>query len=225
MKETIWIFGDSYAESAESMGQKTTFDCWYERLEEEYNVVNFAISGTGPEWSLQRLIEEDAKIDGETLDRRNKKEISILFLASHPFRFNFRFYKNPRDQNFSCTGEKRHPRNDLLKYNRFIEMFFRDYVYHNGINRKNGRLTLSNMFMVNHYARAYKKCMYIQLFESCKFDSKIAQLYSSENFYICPMTFHDFTIFEPYGTMSVPNHMDEEGHQKVYELVTDFLLD
>ena len=79
MANKLWIFGDSYAESAESMGQKTTFDCWYERLEEEYNVVNFAISGTGPEWSLQRLIEEDAKIDGETLDRRNKKEISILF--------------------------------------------------------------------------------------------------------------------------------------------------
>ena len=67
--------------------------------------------------------------------------------------------------------------------------------------------------------------MYAPIFYHDKIDSKTAQLYSSENFYIYANTFYEFTIFESYGEMKVPNHMGEEGHQKVYELVTAFLLD
>jgi len=222
MKETVWLFGDSYA-ALLAEDRDFGFTRWFQRLEEDYNVINFATGGTGPEWSLQRLIEEDGKIE-----EHDKEKISIIFLASSTFRFNFSFYAEPYLQVFAeyteMQGMKEH-KYIQKKYGKFIKTFMKDYIFPNGGRKDSEQLILSNMFMVKHYTRNYKKCMYAPIFYHDKIDSKTAQLYSSENFYIYTHTSYEFTIFESYGEMKVPNHMGEEGHQKVYELVTAFLLD
>lgn len=86
MKE-IWIFGDSYVDRNYNLNNNNT---WPLELEKKYSVKNFGIAGSGPTWSLHKLIKERQK-------RGNCSDITLIFFISEPFRLDLKFLEI-RDQ-------------------------------------------------------------------------------------------------------------------------------
>jgi hypothetical protein len=84
----VWIFGDSYAEK-----KRMDDFVWTRKIEERYDVRNFAQSGTGPTWSLKKLHDEIENNKGVDLT-----DVSVIFLISSIFRIDLRFFSDPKSQ-------------------------------------------------------------------------------------------------------------------------------
>lgn len=130
----VWIFGDSYADLNFNTAK---IDSWPLLLEKNYNVNNYALAGSGPEFSLQRLYTE---LQG--LSNEESKEISVVFLISNVTRYNFSFLK-PFQQSIVryVTFDKSDERLDAgararinslfdKKKISFIRDFFKYYHFH-----------------------------------------------------------------------------------------------
>ena len=53
MQNKIIIFGDSFADSADRKYENKNVTTWYESLESDYEIINNALSGTGPHYSFK----------------------------------------------------------------------------------------------------------------------------------------------------------------------------
>jgi hypothetical protein len=56
--KNVWIFGDSYADKNYN---NACIENWPMLLEKKYNVKNFAVAGSGPEYSINTLYNEFRK--------------------------------------------------------------------------------------------------------------------------------------------------------------------
>jgi hypothetical protein len=128
-QQKLWIFGDSYAASTyhpdSSIGEIT----WVKELEKNYDVSNFALSGSGPDYSLNNLINEIAKYKKYEL-----RDIIVIFIIPEIYRINFDFLK-PHDQivsiamhNLSLNQNGKDLIKPYLKYETFIKDVFKHYV-------------------------------------------------------------------------------------------------
>lgn len=80
MSEKIWIFGDSWAALSYN---NANIESWPIMIAKKYTVNNFAIAGSGPEYSLSTLIKNmNTATDSEL------KNTSVFFIISHSMRFN-----------------------------------------------------------------------------------------------------------------------------------------
>ena len=93
---TIYIFGDSYA--AADYGREDWK--WTKVLSNLYNIKNFAVSGSGSNYSFSRILEliENNKI--------KENDIMIVFLPEW-YRMNFSFFEIG-DQGLSLVYNDRH---------------------------------------------------------------------------------------------------------------------
>ena len=132
-KPKLLIFGDSFADP--TYNPTEAFLAYYYRLEKYFTVENFESCGSGPEWSLQQFL----KFDNST-PYDNKKNIRILFIASHWSRFNFSFYTHPSDQIYGLKYFTLASKYE--KYKNFINGFLKHYV------SKNDHFVLQNMLLV-----------------------------------------------------------------------------
>lgn len=131
--KTIWIFGDSYADPQQNIAN---IDSWTILLDKKYNVKNFALGGSGPEYSLEKIYSELEKVSAE-----EAKDIIVIFLISNLTRYNFTFLKPHRQSIVRyVTFDKRDERIDssviyriksLLdkKKINFIRDFFKYYHF------------------------------------------------------------------------------------------------
>ena len=223
MKQKLWIFGDSFADPR--YNPTTQFKTWHYQLEENFEVENFGISGSGPEWSLQQFLKLD-----ESTPNHEKKNINILFLGSQWTRFNFSCYKQAGDQllitqlgksdvEYKGIFVKFAEYVEYKKFVKFARAFLTYYVPNN--NHNNNQFILQNMLLLNHYTRHYKKCVYWPIFEPI--EEEVRELYNSEKFYIVKDMMRELEIFEPFGKETYPNHMPEKSHNIVYQKVMKFL--
>jgi hypothetical protein len=53
MQNKIIIFGDSFADPKERKKENQKVTTWYESLESDYEIINNALSGTGPHYSFK----------------------------------------------------------------------------------------------------------------------------------------------------------------------------
>ena len=84
MKKLL-IFGDSFADRDHLPSDYQ----WVRLLEKHFKVENYARAGTGPQWSLNLLLERISKI---------KSNSNLLFIESHPSRVNLQKYKDLQEQ-------------------------------------------------------------------------------------------------------------------------------
>lgn len=121
MKEKVWIFGDSYSDP--NYLEENTFS-WPTQLAKNYDVRNFSIRGTGPEWSLNLLLAQIKPI--ETTD-----DVNLIFFVSNPIRFDFKFYKDPKDQAlFQYVVDRCHSEPGESLVNKYLDRkrFFKEFV-------------------------------------------------------------------------------------------------
>ncbi len=203
MKQTLWLFGDSFADPHYPNHDIT----YHYKLEKHFEVENFAYGGTGPEWSLQQFLSADKKIPHD-----EKKNINILFLASHWARFNIKIIDHGNQDSISKLASPSGPTHKIAPIMKriFINQFFKEYAFHNNT------FILHNMLLVKHYARDYKKCIYWPIFDLI--EDKVRELYHSKNFYIQDYLLSDYhDPSEDEETSRCANHMNEKSHDKVYE--------
>ena len=84
MKKLL-IFGDSFADR----DHLPTDYQWVRRLEKNFVIENYAKSGTGPQWSLNLLLDKLEEQDGNA---------NLLFIESHPSRLNLSSYTDLQEQ-------------------------------------------------------------------------------------------------------------------------------
>jgi len=54
----LWRFGDSYVDPKyDNQLVEPSDNTWVNKLKQNYRVSNFAIQGTGPQWSIYKLID------------------------------------------------------------------------------------------------------------------------------------------------------------------------
>lgn len=90
IQKDIWIFGDSFADSF--WPKPVDFTPWPGRLDINYQTLNMAKIGTGPDYSLNLLIQLFAATPKQYLKKK-----TLIFFCSDPFRLNLKCYKDPME--------------------------------------------------------------------------------------------------------------------------------
>lgn len=207
MKE-LWIFGDSYADP--SYPQLNT---WPKKLERQYKVSNFALKGTGPDWSLDKL-----KTQIEDTNQSQLKNVNVIFLISDIRRYNLSFLE-PRHQVFDFTTRRAGIPNDTLinlkkkykKYEDFYNQFEKYYITNSSYIDTEVKKIISYLFMQTRY---FNKLLVWPIFDDV------------ENFVPDNKTFHvpskclrklTDTGNTIIGEDTLANHLTQEQHDCVFD--------
>jgi hypothetical protein len=134
-KKKLWIFGDSFADPHYMVDNKPGTGTWVSGLTERYDTTNFSRCGTGPDWSINHLL--DAM---EQTPEHELQNISVIFLISYTLRFNLGFLDD-RDQVLCSllagdeSWQEIKTDTDYSNYCKFMFMFFEHYVVHSKYDR------------------------------------------------------------------------------------------
>lgn len=212
----ILLFGDSYADK-NSTGE---YVGWPSLLENYYKVTNFALSGSGPDYQLQLLLDSIAA--------NNYSKFSntvVIFLVSGTSRFIFDFYNSPRDHHLSLQLSSDNITNEspgydelkpYLKYKNFILDFYRYYGTSDIVQY--GQL-LKTVGVLNLYATLFDKILVWPVFDNIHYDLPLM----SSN-----LTFIPTPLFNiegnPYGDADIrPNHLIKENHHVMVSQLIEWI--
>jgi hypothetical protein len=222
-KKKLWIFGDSYA--APNHGQPICKRYW-EYLKDNFDIDNFAISGTGPGHSFKLLADKISK--NSTVDT------SLLFLVSSIYRFDFPFLKNENHQcrlksliDNQVSAEIRKDIEYLEPEKKHIEWFFKNYAltvdyhltfYHyisslSVLSNKFEKTLVWNIFPIfdlDPLAKNFSKHYRDSIAGTSKFQYVNYPLYTLSSL-------HDTAVLDPNPAVHDPrpNHFGEEMHDKL----------
>ena len=220
--KNVWIFGDSYADK---YFNTANIENWPMLLEKNYNVKNFAIAGSGPEYSINILYDEVEKLDTD-----DAKKITVIFFISDVSRYNFSFLK-AREQCLIkfASLDNLDKLNNLRKYVRnnrclkdkkqisFIKDFFRDYH----LNQPDEIQYLKILGTLKILSNRFEKILCIPCF------SQIPDYVSTntDNFYLfshTPFYMIDYENFN-FGQDPRSNHLANAKHPVFYEQLKNWI--
>jgi len=220
--QKVWIFGDSYAND--------TYDkpyAWTKRVAKKYNTVNYAISGSGPEYMIGIFQEELLKTDIDEL-----KKINLIFVLSNDARKNFSFTIRPEDQAV-MLDMIRHKGRDKDVYIRkraslyindikFIRNFYKKYYLHNDLGDFR---QLQYVGILKEFSQFFNKVLVISVFDDYrdsllykKFDTTITD---TENFTFCKGP--SLYSVEKDINKTLPNHLSSTNHDLLYNEIENWL--
>lgn len=232
MKE-VWIFGDSYAQKEPAIFKSTknltnltdsSFTTWPNQLEKKYNIKNFAKGGTGPSWSLNKLLEQI-----ENTDKNNLKNINVIFLVSAIWRLDLLFYKSESDQflttiipseelwNIKKTKEIKKAVSPYSAQKNFVKDLWKYYL----LTDTYEKIELTKILgAVNLYSSFFEKILVWPIFNKFKTDIN----YSNNNFYYINNLLFDIEK-DPYGCGYDPrrNHLSKENHNIMTQQLTNWI--
>jgi len=232
MKQKLWIFGDSYADQKTNYQEmeQITWEGWTHWLKADYDVENFALSGTSGDTCFLRLAN---KVDEYQPDEL--KDISVVFiLADVKDRVPLTGYTDDQQWSFMFNAYPEKEYNDVVgnldtwpKYHSFAKTFISDYMetdeYQNRIKLFLGAL--------DHYASFFKKfiCITVDKYEVLKKGWGAKHKFAHMEFR------HDLTLedlsnagelpsdvyLNEFGNGKhpkhlYPNHLDERHNKKMY---------
>jgi hypothetical protein len=221
--QKVWIFGDSYAADVSDESY-----AWPRRLSLKYNVENFAISGTGPEYILKLFRNE---LDSPSLNPKDLNDINLIFFLSHDSRKDFKFLKDPSDQccmlhiasetKFEQDWASRRVK-EYTKEKNFITHFYRDYYLHNNLCDFDH---LKYVGILKEFSRFFKKTLVVPVFDPPhhgilhqKFDTTVED-YGNFSYAKGPALF--FVENEVNGEM--PNHLCIENHNRMFDQLKNWI--
>lgn len=218
----LWIFGDSYASEDWNSSEYP----WPAQLEKKYNVKNYAVSGTGPMHSVNKLYELISGANREVL-----KDTSLIFYMSSIHRANFSFLEHPRDacfmthmaSNATLPVENSWSKERYKFYNKhlnFIKSFFKNYGMYNQEALNMAQLGYMTLLKEAASNNVFKKVLVVPIFEPPGFPNFFIS--SKDNFTLAKggvLHTHD----EQNIDIDLPNHMREENHNIVYKMTVDWL--
>ena len=147
----VWIFGDSYVDRNWHTNCKDY--SWVTELEKNYDVENYAVMGSGPEYSFSKLYQ--------TIKNNNKslKNICVIFISSDLHRLNLNFWHTPQDQVYLKSLLDKNIDKKNLKYiakKLFVKDLFRFYLTEDWQSNRE----LHNFATINYFSNYFKKILY-----------------------------------------------------------------
>lgn len=165
----VWIFGDSYAD--ERTKNDNTYECWATQLRSECDITNFAVGGSGPDYQLQLLLAEIDKLSANEL-----KEISLIFLISDIFRFNFSFFKPAQQTTSLSIFHNIMPQKATSLQKHFIKLFFEHYIRSSTFEKTE---VLKIIGFLKLHSNLFEKVLVWSIFENPAITIK-----NTDNFYV-----------------------------------------
>jgi len=216
--ETIHIFGDSYAREYD---YELYPYVWSNRLKSQFNIKNYAEGGTGPDWSLQKIINLVNEIEDTSS--------YLIFCLTDIYRLNFRGFE-PRDQ-FMVSKLLTRPEGDsakdlkklFKKYMRYRSMI--NVVYRHLLSYSSYHDTeiLKIILYVKFFSDKFKKILILPCFDELTLTIDVLKKINENNFYV-----HSKSLFryaeEIKGWYDErPNHLEKSQHTLLYNDILQIL--
>jgi hypothetical protein len=218
MKKKVWIFGDSYGDLTYTQRDPLT---WPGELNKKYDVSNFSMTGTGPDWSLS-LLNENMKSQG--LD--NLKDVTLIFLISSAFRFNFSFYETPKHQRLFSIFDNVYNLKDTLRYKKELvkyssyRKFCREFLKYYADEQNYCSTKLMKITgTLKLYEPFFEKIMVWPIFDDT--DTPISQ---TDKFYYVDKKLSLLEYNNKFqGKDSRSNHLSKENHVVMLEQLLNWI--
>lgn len=218
-RKRLWIFGDSYADP--NPGYRSDFETWVYMLGKRYDVTNLAVSGTGPDYSVSKLIEMIAD------HPRISRDVSVIFMISSKYRFNFKFL-DPRDQVIApyisdCySGSRNDASNELIerysKHGRFVTDFMEQYAWHSSFNKTELLKTVSLLKMLGQHL---EKILVWPIFDT----QDLVDIRDEGNFFYVASELADIegVLSNGLSTDTRPNHLSKGNHEVMFNQLSGWM--
>lgn len=227
-KEKLWLFGDSYCDLY--FRNDLSYKGWPELIREKYDVTNLAKTGSGPDYSMSKLVEMLEKTGPSA-----RKQIHIFFGISDIYRIPLQFC-NPQHRADSYESllkvymlnrffpnfynkESRKESKSLIqrhftkKQQHFIENMYRENILYSSY--KDTEL-LKIIFFLKGLSEEFKSVYVVSLFQNVP--SFISTIKNTENFLFSPTTVQNiFPNNTKWGEDKNNNHLPKEVHQKLVD--------
>jgi len=234
MQNKIIIFGDSFADPNYRHDENPNVTTWYESLGFDYEIINHALSGTGPHYSFKEyynFISNDEKKEDYICIFLLSGEDRIAFPSTHPGEMshvNWDF-----DKKESSWAENEDLKKEKIYYESFkseIDFFF--LTMHDDLkwsNLKNIGFLYMNSLLLNMKTIVF--CTYgIKILSGMGSFLDITKL-NTPNFYLHPLELghiskKEFIDLEDEGYDYVDyrrNHLSHENHTILYENIKKFI--
>lgn len=233
MKE-IWLFGDSYAQQSRIVFDATkddidyNFVSWPCRLEQKYNLKNFARGGTGPTWSLNVL--HDA-----VLKEENLKNVTCIFLVSAIWRLDLDFYQDPSDQFltskipvpdtnminfgwniFDLNNEEKQIIKPYKSQTKFVKDLWKNFLLTDSFQNTEILKIIGNLKL---YSNMFEKILIWPIFHK-----PIIEITSEHNFYyVKDLLFEIEKDSYNFGYDPRPNHLSEPNHEIMFDQLCNWI--
>ena len=195
----VWIFGDSFAMPYED--DNTT---WTSQLSEKYHVKNFAYGGTGPDWSLQQLLNQSTNKTPEQLSN-----ITVIFLISSIMRFNFKTRDDVNHQVLTPNFQygTKHEKKLYKKYRKeatFLKKFYKEYALHGTYCETEILKIIGYLNLLSH---KYSKILVWSIFDDFEYP-----ILDNDKIHVPDLLLSDIMMYEPYRSMKYKNHFTTAVH-------------
>jgi hypothetical protein len=214
--DTLYIFGDSFADPSSNISDPYA---WTNRLADNYKVKNFALNGTGPDWSLDLFLKQ---IENLNADKTNY----CIFCISDIYRLNMKDMEiEDQWRTWDIISNLWHGTNPntikkiLKKYKKFrlpLQFLHKHYFSHSTYERTE---IIKMILLLKFHADKFKKIIVLPCFDDV--GDEYAQKLNSKNFFILNEAlvnkYHNDTYFR------IPNHLMPVQHKLLFNFVSEKL--
>lgn len=222
-KPNLWIFGDSYCNK--NFINDSSHQGWPALVEQKYNVTNMSKIGSGPDYSVQQLVEMLKKTDPET-----KRHTHVFFGISDIFRIPMQFC-NTQDQTNSLESllsvymaykfrwwKPKNARELLTKHFTNKELNFVKKVYKENIFYSSYLDTelIKIILFLKEISKEFQTVCAVPLFDTLPYYFKPIE--NTENFLVLSNAVIEvFPVTTAFGVDKRNNHLPKHVHQKLVD--------
>lgn len=212
MKKKVWILGDSFASP---FGPRYHYESWEFRMSKKYDTINMALDGTGPDYSVGKLL------DLLSTHQDTAANTSVIFLLSNIFRFNFRFF-DPHDQVLSISifnNRDDESVDRLMKYDSysgFMKDFMLEYVWHSTYHKTEFLKTVALLKMLS---QKVEKMLVWPIFDQ----QSLCEIKCDDRFFYVEDNLAHIEKTEVVGQDMRPNHLSECNHDVMFQQLSNWV--
>lgn len=249
MKKKLWIFGDSFFSNAHNPKNNIGWSSFAHLLDSEYEVTHFAMSGSGNDFQIHRLIEQVNKLD----DLSHLSDVSVIYgLGEMQMRLclsdmpdNLQAYLkvftdtpsrvNDEIERNVAPDRREYMRKLYNRYHDFATLYVTDFLS----REENNNQVLKTLCTLDQYAKHFKQFLTMPIFT---FDGSKLKHTQFENMdvtgftlmematasAVAPVEFQRIAFpnrkkLEDQPYMSWPNHLDQSANQLLYAGLSEWM--
>ena len=219
--DKVLILGDSFAApewmTIDEGWKKYKGFTWIDELNKNYDVLNYAVAGSGPMYSLKKL---HSWLDPQVHEVKDCYDTTLIFICSDPCRLDLSCYKNP--------GEAVHIYDHAQNTRRHVSNLFAKQAIQWYMD-VDWQIAQSCMYysIVNEYAQYFKKVLFWPIGGTRFFE--LVPMSHRDNFYFVNEGLNEITRRDcgeslvGHGIDNRPNHLQEPNHRVMYEQITNWI--
>ncbi len=223
-KQTVYIFGDSYAETKENRRHVLFEYSWPAKLESAFDVKNYAIGGSGPQdvcTDLHNLVQFE--------DHAVLKNSAAIIILPYICRYNFAFYQK---RNHSVFGE-------LNSEHSQDHFFTKEFLKHYSRDKFDFVVNFRNYYLDHAANWAIEEAKCLSYFDNVASLFKqtlvwpvipLVTQYQYQNIDIAPVALETISKHEQQGNVEFGldtrlNHVSIDNHNVIVDQLYNWMVD